>query len=412
MFCTSVISVYKGFGKFFTARFWAELAALTLCACMVMAQAAAAQDQSSQPDSQAGASGQQKTPPPPAAGGPDNEVGPYAIPKKAPEPPPPPRETPKKIAGMPDYSIQVNVPLVNVDVMVTTKDGQFIPGLKQNNFKVYEDGVEQKISNFNVTQAPITAVLLVEFASTNYYFMVDALNAAYTFANSLKKNDWVAVESYDMKPHILVDFTQDKQAVFGGLNQLRMPGFAETNLFDALYDTLDRLEGVDGHKYIILISTGVDTFSKLNLDQILKKVKSTHDVTIFPVSIGWMLRNYFESRGSAAPHGMGIPISNMDYLQADNEMNTFAKLTGGKAYFPRFQGELPEVFQSITGDIRNQYQLAYHPTNPKLDGTYRKLKIEVVAPDGGPLKVRNQKGKDVKYQIIARDGYTAKHTVD
>jgi VWFA-related protein len=411
MFHTSVIRVYGRFSKFFPA-----LISLLLGVCLVVAEAApaCAQDQSAPPadDSSQGQNQNQKAPPPPAAGGPDNEVGPYAIPKKAPEPPPPPKETPKKIAGMPDYSIQVNVPLVNVDVMVTTKDGQFIPGLKQNNFKVYEDGVEQKISNFNVTQAPITAVLLVEFASTNYYFMVDALNAAYTFASTLKKNDWVAVASYDMKPHILVDFTQDKQAVMGGLNQLRMPGFAETNLFDALYDTLDRLEGVDGHKYIILISTGVDTFSKLNLDQILKKVRSTHDVTIFPVSIGWMLRNYFESRGSAAPHGMGIPISNMDYLQADNEMNTFAKLTGGKAYFPRFQGELPEVFQSITGDIRNQYQIAYHPTNPKLDGTYRKLKVEVVAPDGGALKVRNQKGKDVKYQIIARDGYTAKHTVD
>ena len=335
-----------------------------------------------------------------------------AIPKKKEEPPAPPPERPKKIEGMPDYSLQVDVPLVNVPVLVTTKDGQFIPGLKKENFRIYEDGVLQNVSNFDVSPAPITAVLLVEFGSTNYYFMVDALNASYAFASSLKKEDWVAVVSYDMKPHILVDFTQDKQALFGALNQLRIPGFTETNLFDALYDTLDRVESIPGRKYVVMVTTGVDTFSKLNLDQITKKVKSTKDVTIFPISVGFAVREYYESHGGAAPHGIGIPVDNMTYLQADNEMNTFAKLTGGRAYFPRFQGELPGIFNSIIGDIRNQYNLAYHPTNAKLDGSYRKLKVELVAPDGGPLKVRDQKGKDLKVLISTRDGYTAKHTVE
>ena len=110
-------------------------------------------------------------------------------------------------------------------------------------------------------------------------------------------------------------------------------------------------------------------------------------------------------------HGMGIPVSEMDYLQADNEMNTFARMTGGRAYFPRFQAELPEIFHDIIGDIRNQYNLAYHPTNPKLDGTYRKLKVEVVAPDGGPLKVKDERQR-CEVQVVAREGYTAKHTVE
>jgi VWFA-related protein len=365
-----------------------------------------------QDQSEPAASGQ-KQEAPPEAGGPQNDVGPYAIPKKKEEPPPPPPPAkPKKVEGMPDYSIKVDVPIVNVDVLVTTKDGQFIPGLKKDNFRVMEDGVQQNLTNFSVSEAPITAVLLVEFASTNYYFMVDALNASYAFANSLKKNDWVAVLSYDMKPHILADFTQDKQAVYGALNQLRMPGFAETNLFDALYDTLDRVDQIEGRKYIILITTGVDTFSKLNLDQITKKIKTTHDVTIFPISVGFAVRNYCEAHRCGYTHGMGIPVGEMDYLQGDNEMRTFASLTGGRAYFPRFQAELPEIFHDVVGDIRNQYNLAYHPTNPKLDGTYRKLKVEVIAPDGGPLKVKDQKGKDVKFTVAAREGYTAKHTVD
>jgi VWFA-related protein len=311
---------------------------------------------------------------------------------------------------MPDYSISVTVPIVNLDVLVTTKDGQTIPGLKKENFKIYEDGGQQQIATFSQSEAPITAVLLVEFASTNYDFEVEALRASYAFANTLKKDDWISVISYDIKPYILTDFTQDKRAVVGALNQLRMPGFSETNLFDATFDTLDRIDRIEGKKYIILVTTGVDTFSKLTLDQTLKKIKSTKDVTIYPISVGFMAREYCEVH-HCQTRGF-IHTNSMDYLQADNEMKTFASLTGGRAYFPRFQGELPEIFHDIAADIRNQYTITYHPTNAKLDGTYRKLKVEVQAADGGPLKVRDQKGKEVKYIVYAREGYTAKHTVE
>src|SRR5882724_13118838 len=305
-----------------------------------------AQDTTQQPPANQAPANPNQQDTPPAAGGPQTDTGPYVVPKKKEEPPAPPPEKPKKIEGMPDYSIKVDVPLVSLDVMVTTKDGQFIPGLHKENFKILEDGAEQRVTNFVQNgDAPITAVLLVEFASTNYSFMVDALNASYAFANTLKKNDWVAVISYDMKSYILADFTQDKQAVYGALNQLRMPGFAETNLFDAVFDTIDRLDRVEGKKYIILVTTGVDTFSKLTLDKILKKIKSTKDITIYPISVGFAEREYYESHGRSAPHGMGIPVDRMDYLQADNEMKTFAALTGGHAYFPRFEGELPSMFQ-------------------------------------------------------------------
>jgi VWFA-related protein len=370
-------------------------------------------NQSQQSPSQGPENGKPKQDVPAAAGGPTDSVGPYAIPKKRPEDaPPPPPVAPKKVADLPDYSLKVNVPLVNVDVSVLTKNGQFVPGLKQDNFKVLEDGVPQQVSHFSVSQAPITAVLLVEFASTNYVFMIQALQASYAFANSLKKDDWVAVAYYDMQPHILVDFTQDKRAVYGAINQLRMPGFAETNLFDALYDTLDRLDRVEGKKYIVLVTTGIDTFSKLTLDKIMKKIRDTKDITIFPVSVGFIVREYCEVHQCGYTHGMGIPVGRMDYLQGDNEMRTFAAMTGGRAYFPRFEGELPELFQDISSDIRNQYTISYSPTNTKLDGTYRKLKVQVVAPDGGPLKIKDQKGKDVKIDVVAREGYTAKHTVD
>ena len=386
---------------------------LVMCAALLsQVSAALPPQQESSPSAQQNPNQQDA---PPEAGGPNSDTGPYAIPKKGAEaPPPPPPSKPKKIEGMPDYSIHVDVPLVTVPVMVTTKNGQFISNLKKENFKVLEDGVPQTISDFKIEQAPITAVMLIEFASTSYYLLVPTLQASYIFASTLKKDDWVAAIDYDMKPEIVVDFTQDKNAIMAGLNSLRMPGFSETNLFDALYDTLDRMDRIEGHKYIILISTGIDTFSKLNLNQIIQKVKTTHDVTIFPISIGWLLREYCETHGcTGISHGMSsLHMGTIDWLQADNQLQTFAKLTGGRFYQPRFEGDMVDAFKDISGDIRNQYSIAYRPTNGKLDGTYRKLKVEVVADNGGPLKVQDQKHKDVKYEVIARDGYTAKHTVD
>jgi VWFA-related protein len=347
----------------------------------------------------------------PEAGGPAGDTGPYSIPRKPKEPPPPEKPRPaKNPPELGEITITKDVGLVNVDVVVTTKEGQFIPGLSRQNFKVFEDGVLQQITDFSQSQAPVTAVLLVEFANTMYPFMVDALNASYTFAEQLRPDDWIAVVYYDLRPHILTDFTQDKRAVYAALAQLRIPSFRETNLYDALYDTLDRLEGVEGRKYIILVSSGRDTFSKLNYDKVLKKIEGSRNITIFPISTGRAFREWVDARYGANPN---VSMAMMDYLQADNSMNTFAKLSGGRAYFPRFQAEFAEIFRDIGASIRNQYNLGYHPTNTKLDGSYRRLKVELVDPKtGGALKLTDAKGKPLKYVVIAREGYTARHAVE
>lgn len=348
----------------------------------------------------------QKPEPPAAAGGPQGDIGPIAVPKKKPEEKVPDRPTPrvKNPEGMGDFSLRVNVPLVNVDVGVLTRDGQFIPGLKKENFRVLEDGVPQPITAVTPTEAPITAVLLVEFANTNYAFIHDMLNGAYSFTGALKPEDWVAVMTYDMRTTIMQDFTQDKRAIYGALNLLRIPGFSETNLFDALYEAIDRVEGIEGRKYIVLIASGYDSFSRINYDKILNKVKESQNVTIYTVSTGQAMRIYYENQMSS--------ITRLDFLQADNQMRVFANLTGGRAFAPRFEAEMPGIFREIAQTIRNQYLITYRPINSKQDGTFRKLKVELVAPDGGPLSVVNEKGKKMKYQVIAKEGYRAKQTVE
>jgi hypothetical protein len=104
----------------------------------------------------------------------------------------------------------------------------------------------------------------------------------------------------------------------------------------------------------------------------------------------------------------------MTFLQADNQMKTFSKMTGGRWYEPVFDGQLREIFGDIAQTIRNQYAISYHPTNRALDGSFRKLKVELVDPETGkPAKLKDEKsGKEIKYQIVARDGYKAKQQVE
>lgn len=352
----------------------------------------------------------------PEAGGPEGDIGPIAVPKKKEEPPKKEDvpKAPQKVEGMPNFSMRVSVPLVTLDVGVLTKNGQFVPGLHKENFRVLEDNVPQTITSFNQTEAPITAVLLVEFASNFYQFEYDAVNASYVFASTLKKEDWIALISFDMRPRILSDFSQDKRNLYEGLRSLQIPMSAETNLFDALYETIDRLETVEGRKYIILVSSGRDTFSKRTLDQILKKIQNSKDIAIYAVGTGQALRNYAESHQmiSRLCGITSIDSCGIEWQQADNQMRSFARMTGGRAYFPLFQASFKDAFIDIAQTIRNQYSLAYHSTNPAQDGSFRKIKVELVAPNGGPLKIQDEKKHDVKFEIVTRDGYRAKREVE
>lgn len=399
------------------------LAVLVLAAGFLLISSGA-QAQSGQAQSQGSQTQPTPTPTPNAnapaeAGGPQGDIGPIAVPKKKDEPPPRDEapKTPKKVEGLDNFSMRVASQLVTVDVGVLSKEGAFIPGLKKEYFRVLEDNVPQTITSFNQIQAPITAVMLVEFSNNQYFysFQIDSIKSAYVFAQTLKKEDWIAMISYDLKAHILEDFTQDKRAIMGAVSSLQ-PGMAmsqETNLFDSLYDTIDRLENIEGRKYIILISSGRDSFSKHTLDQTLKKVQASKDIAIYTVSTGKALLNYAETHGLMR---YLCPITefscNMTFLQADNQMKTFSKMTGGKWYEPVFDGQLREIFGDIGQTIRNQYAISYHPTNHAQDGSFRKIKIELVDETGHPLKMKDEKGKDVKYQVVAREGYKAKQQVE
>ena len=330
------------------------------------------------------------------------------LPKKkddadSPAPPPAPAEEKPRNPNGDIYSLRVDVPIVNLDVgVLLDKTHQFVPGLKSQNFLVVEDGVEQQVQTVRTAKTPITAVMLLEFAANSYYLINDMENASAAFFRTLQPEDYVAVETYDIRPHILCDFTNSREVVAQALQSLMIPTWHETNEFDALYETIDRLSRVDGQKYIILIGSGVDTMSRLNLDQMLAKVKATQNTTIFSIATG----------GLAQEMSSGGGMRHMTYLQAENEMRTFAQMTGGMYFQPIFQGEMPDIFSRINDSIRNKYVLTYRPTNAKNDGSYRKVKVYLVDNEGKPLKMSDEKGKALKYSIVARDGYKAKLPVE
>jgi VWFA-related protein len=271
---------------------------------------------------------------------------------------------------------------------------------------VLEDGVEQEVQTVRMTQTPITAVMLLEFASTSYSAIRDMQYSSAAFYHSLRPDDYVAVITYDLRTHILTDFTNNKDVVADSLRSLVIPGFSDTNLFDALYETLDRTSRIEGRKYIILIGSGRDTFSKLTLDKILAKIKATPNVTIFSIGTGALSAELRDAGG------MGGGIGRMNVLQAQNQLQTFARMTGGMYFYPMFHGALPYIFAQINDSIRNQYVLTYRPTNTKNDGSYRKIKVLLVDNEGKPLQMQDEKQKPLKYSVVARDGYRAKLPVE
>lgn len=314
--------------------------------------------------------------------------------------------TPKE--GSPTFRSDVNT--VQVDVAVLDNKGRFIPGIPKGNFRILEDSVPQQITNYGMGEAPMTVAMVIEFSNLFQSYWTETwyqtLTAAYGFLETLKPEDFVAVVAFDMRPEILSDFSTNKQQAYEAMQRLRIAAYSESNIFDALTDTADRMSEIEGRKAIVCIASGIDTFSKLTFDKTRKSLQSS-GVPVYSIGLMQALREWYDARGMLGP------IARLDFLQADNQLRTFAKETGGQAYFPRFYGEFPGIFRAISDSLRNQYSLAYQPSNTARDGKYRKIKVELVNPaTNEPLRIVDEKGKPMKYQIIAKAGYTAPREVE
>ena len=318
-------------------------------------------------------------------------------PKDQPQAPTPPPSSQNK----PEYSISVQSNLVNVDVVVTNQDGDILTGFKKENFKIYDDGQLQQITNFTPTEAPLTIVMLMEYSARFWdYYAAKGVYWGSDLLNHLQKDDWVALVTYSMRTTVQLDFTQNKMDVERAIETLGFPDFHEANEFDALIETLDRLQDVKGKRAVVLLTTGADTFSKHTYDQTLKRLRQ-NDVPIFSVALGEVEEEMADAMGQMSG------AASVGYLQDKNELQTFGKMSGGYAWFPRFDGEIPSIFATVAAFLRNQYTLGFSPSDTAQDGKYHKLKVEVVQPDGSPFMTTNKKGKHQKVVAYYREGYTA-----
>jgi len=289
------------------------------------------------------------------------------------------------------------VPIVSLDVLVTDEDGLVLGGLKSENFRVLDNGKPQAISQFEPIGAPITIVMLMEYSGIAYdHFAYKAASWGSTLLNYLEPEDYLAVVTYDIKPTVRLDFTRNKAEVQQTLSTLSYPQFHEANVYDAIIDTLDRVDRVKGKKAVLLISTGANTMGQSTLDDTLKRIKKS-DAVIFSVGVA-------EAEYQRAEIYSGSSVS---YLHSKNILDNFARMTGGTAWFPRFEGEIPDIFRSVATFLRSQYRIGFSAANVARDGKYHKLKVEIVTPDGKPLMVTNPKGKRQKPRVFAREGYTA-----
>jgi VWFA-related protein len=309
-------------------------------------------------------------------------------------------------------TISIGTDVVNVEAVVfNKKTGGIFQGLKKEHFEIYEDGIKQEIENFSTPEAPVTMVMILEYSklvdllgsATGGYFeagRVEVLRPAFEFINRfVQPKDFISMVAYDIRPTPIVDFTDDRNKLMQAMNLLirNNPAFSESNLFDTLKFVLRGGVGdsvvleenktaqteyaglyeVNARTAVLLISSGIDTFSKINYDQ-ARKIVENSGVPIYVIGTGNLfLKKYDQYLDPGRGLEMyGIP-DRMTLLQAQNTLKTFSDSTGGR-YFPvTFPGEIPSVLQSISALVRNQYSLGYTPTNSRQEGKRRKIQVKV-----------------------------------
>jgi len=342
---------------------------------------------------------------------------------------------PADITNKPQEAEKVTVTtnLVNVDAVVyQKKSGRIMTDLKKANFAVFEDGVKMDITNFATPAAPITVTLVVEYSKLGETFGLYASNGmepgqyevirptAMFLSQFIKPEDYVSVIAYDMRPTPLTDFTNDPGRIQQVINLLlrNTPAFTETNLFDALKLTLiggrgdsvvleDSKESkaeysgmvavpATRRRAVLLVASGIDTFSKINYGQ-ARKIVQNAGIPVYIVGTGNLFFKKYGDQLGATDSLTGFP-GRMTFLQAANTLRTFADESGGAFYPVTFEGELPKVLGSINGMLRSQYSLGFNPGEP--DGKTHKIVVKVDVDGDGQYD-------DKEYVVKAREFYNA-----
>lgn len=318
----------------------------------------------------------------------------------------------EKNAVVEEGVIPLETNIVNVDAVVfNKKSGQIITGLKKENFAIFENGVKQDISNFTTPESPITVTLVLEYSkwselfgsASGGYFEPGVYETVRPVAQFLTKfirppNDYASVIAFDLRPTPITDFTNDPNRIRQTIDLLlrNSPAFRDNNLYDAIKFALvggrgdsvvldkdqPRTSDYSGmvavkskRRAIILVASGIDTFSKINYGEIRKIIQES-GIPLYIISTGNLFYKKYENQLPATDSISGLP-GRLTFLQAKNIMNTFAKESGGMHFEMTFESEIPSYLQSINGLLRSQYSLAYDIGEPHEPGKKYNLEVKV-----------------------------------
>ena len=287
--------------------------------------------------------------------------------------------------------IRVTVNRVNVGVTVTDSAGHFVEGLRREDFQLFDNGVEQPITDFLPVEEPAELLLLIESGPAVLFLGKSHLLAADTLLTTIAPTDRVAIASYSKNPQLLLDFTPNKTEARLALQSISfISGFAELNLSSSLASAIDWLARLPGKKTIILLSTGVDSAPPEDPQAIQRKLL-TSDIRILGVSLAADLRKPAKKRKRLSPQErFDRTIVKQGFAEADQSLRELSTLTGGRVYFPRNADEFSRAYAEIAQLVRHEYSLAFTP--PAADGQLHALKV---------------KAKHSGYQIDHRQAYQA-----
>jgi Ca-activated chloride channel homolog len=299
----------------------------------------------------------------------------------------------------PKQTIHVSVDRVDVGVIVTDPRGHFVEGLRREEFRVFDNGIEQPLTSFATIEEPAEVLLLIEAGPAVYLLESSHVWAANSLLNGLSGDDRVAVVKYADSPTALLDFTEDKQAALAALGQLRFNlGFGSLNLSSSVSKVLESLASIQGKKTIVLLSTGVDTSTPDKSELVLQQLKIS-DVRLLAVSLTGSLQDHQPgNKKKSLTSNSNKTVQQFE--QANQLLRELASATGGRAYFPASTSEFDAMYAEIAQLVRHEYSLAFAP--PVHDGFVHSIEVRVNAP----LTQTPNTGM-VGYRIDHRQAYLA-----
>jgi Ca-activated chloride channel family protein len=305
----------------------------------------------------------------------------------------------QEIPQKPEQTIQVTVDRVNIGVIVTDHSGHFVESLDREDFRIFDNGIEQPLSGFATIEEPGQVLLLIEAGPAVYLLEGSHMWAANALLDGLSGDDRVAVVQYAESPAAVLDFTADKQAALSAMRQLRFNlGFGSLNLSSSVSKVLEWLASVQGKKTIILLSTGVDTSSPGVWEPLMQQLR-VGEVRLLAVSLSGGLKNA-QPGGTRKSPATNSSETTQQFEQAGELLKRMAASTGGRAYFPSNAREFNSVYAEIAQLVRHEYSLAF--VLPIRDGLVHSIEVRVNA-----AQTTTQNKRADGYHIDHRQAYVA-----